>query len=293
MFFFLALLAFDEAARIEASPRLPLERTEIRLAAPLGFPSAVALGPDHLLYILQRAPSLDPILVTDRAGKILRSWGRGLFKIPHSIRFDPQGNLWTTDSSSSMIYKFSRQGEKLLEIAVGGQPSNGSDFNGTTDIAFAPNGHLYISDGYGNARILEYSAAGERLREFGRPGAGPTQFNQPHGLTIDPNGVIYVADRKNGRIQRFNLDGRLLGEFPNLGMVTSVTYAEGALWVGTQRLQDPTSANGWLLKLHPRTGEILGHTASAHGHHCLNVRDGIITSGARPDHVWLWRPAKP
>src|SRR5260370_23910492 len=153
-----------------------------------------------------------------------------------------------------------------MEISVGGQPQTKSDFNGTTDIAFAPNGHLYISDGYGNARILEYTAEGKRVRQWGSAGTGPGQFRQPHGIAIDDQAIVYVADRQNGRLQRFDLQGKYLGEWDNLGMVTTVAFRDGALWIGTQQRNEPTGNDGWLMRIDPRTGKILGYLESAHGH---------------------------
>lgn len=301
MLILLSLLFADEASllqsRVAASPRLPLARTEVRVqVSGLGFPSAVTMAPGGTIYVLQREEKLDPVMAVDRTGKVLRSWGRGLFVIPHSIRIDPRGNLWTVDSSSSQVHQFTPQGQKLMTIEVGGQPpkatgsSGAPAFNGATDIAFAPNGHLYISDGYGNARVLEYTADGKLVRQWGRPGHGPGEFEQPHGIAIDDQGIVYVADRKNGRLQRFDLQGKFLGEWTGLGMVTSVSYAQGAIWIGTQQRHLPTSSDGWILKLDRRTSAILGHTESAHGHHCLNLSNGHVLSGARPDHVFLWRP---
>ena len=105
----------------------------------------------------------------DLEGHLLRSWGKGLYKIPHSIRIDPHGNVWTVDASSSVVLKYSPHGEKLMEIDVGGQPENsGNAFNGTTDIAFGPDGRLFISDGYGNACILECTADGKRVPRMGK-----------------------------------------------------------------------------------------------------------------------------
>src|SRR5438552_2973627 len=211
-------------ALVQEAPRLRFEKTEFKIRPPgpdfgIGYPSAVAMDRDGVFYVLQRSEEpgrlpvrgkADPVLVVNRDGKLLRSWGKGLFKIPHSIRIDPKGNIWTVDSSSSLVMKFTPLGEKLLEISVGGQPPTKSAFNGTTDIAFAPNGHIFISDGYGNARILEYTADGKRLREWGSAGTGPGQFHQPHGIAVDAEGIIYVADRQNGRLQRFDLNGRYL-----------------------------------------------------------------------------------
>ena len=147
------------------------------------------------------------MIVVDRDGKVVRSWGKGMYTTPHAIRIDPQGNVWTTDAASSMVYKFSPEGKKLMEIEIGGQPTPCGAFCSTTDIAFAPNGHLFISDGYRNARILEYTADGKKIREWGKAGTGPGEFRLPHSIQIDENGIIYVADRENGRIQQFDQQG--------------------------------------------------------------------------------------
>src|SRR5215467_13345744 len=296
----LAKQAGELRALVQHAPRLTGERVDFKIQPPgpdwgIGFPSSVAMDGDGLIYLLQRSEEpgrppahgkADPVIVVNRDGKVLRSWGQGMFKIPHAIRIDPQGNVWTVDAASSMVYKFTRQGAKLMEISVGGQPADKRGFNGTTDIAFAPNGHLFISDGYGNARILEYTADGKRLREWGSSGTGPGQFHQPHGIAVDDESVIWVADRQNGRLQRFDASGKYLGEFANLGMVTSVAFSRGELWIGTQQRNEPTTSNGWIMKIDRRSGKILGWVESEHGHHVINVApNGDLISGARPDAV--------
>ena len=106
--------------------------------------SSTAVDARGDIYLLQRGANADPVIVVDKQGRILRSWGKGLYKIPHSIRVDPAGNIWTVDAASSMVYKFSREGKKLLEIDVGGLPTAPkSPFCGTTDIAFAPAGRIF------------------------------------------------------------------------------------------------------------------------------------------------------
>jgi hypothetical protein len=140
--------------------------------------------------------------------------------------------------------------------------------------------------------VLEYSADGKRLRQWGSPGNGPGQFNQPHGIAIDDRDIIYVADRRNGRLQRFDMAGKFLGEWSNLGMVTTVAFGNGDLWIGTQEMTEPTTADGWLMKIDRNTGAILASVESAHGHHVLNVAaNGELLSGARPDHVLWFRRA--
>ena len=119
-----------------------------------GLVSWVTIDSMGLIYEIQRGDRADPVLVLDQEGKLLRSWGKGDYKIPHSIRLDPEGNVWTVDAGTSVVQKYSPFGKKLMTITVGEQPENDSPFNGATDIAFGPNGHLFIADGYGNSRIF-------------------------------------------------------------------------------------------------------------------------------------------
>jgi hypothetical protein len=148
-----------------------------------------------------------------------------------------------------------------LVIQVGGQPKTKGSFSGATDIAFAPNGHLFITDGYGNARVLEYSAEGHRIRQWGKAGNGPGEFRLPHAIQISPEGIIYVADRENGRIEEFDLSGNYLGQIMNLGRIYSLKLDGDFLWAGTQPLDLKRGSPGWVVKMDRRSGETLGHTA--------------------------------
>ena len=279
-------------ALVAQTPKLPLQRTQIKIQAEIGYPSSVAMDANGAIYVLQRGENADPVLVVNRDGKIIRSWGKGMYKIPHSIRIDSDGNIWTVDSSSSMVLKFTPEGRKLMEISVGEQPAGRTGASGTTDIAFGPNGRLFISDGYGNARILEYNSKGQRVKQWGRAGTGPGEFRQPHGIAVDDRGVIYVADRRNARLQRFDLDGKYLGEWDDLGRVTTVTFRDSTLWIGTQFNNEPNEADGWQMKIDRQTGKILGYVESGRSHHVLNVTArGELLSGARPDIVWWFHPA--
>src|SRR3954451_177183 len=279
---------------VEKAPLAALERKQIAIQGPvIGYPSAIAMSDAGEIYVLHRGDSVDPLLVLNSNGKVLRSWGKGLYKIPHSIHIDREGNIWTVDSGSSMVLKFSPSGDKLMEISVGEQPAGRGATNGTSDIAFGPGGRIYISDGYGNARVLEYNSKGERVRQWGSAGTGPGQFNQPHGIAIDEQGIIYVADRNNARLQRFDLDGKYLGEWGHLGKVTAVGFRGGALWIGTQFRNVPNEADGWHMRIDRKTGKILELTESGRSHHVLNInKSGELLSGARPDIAWWFRKAK-
>ncbi|MBW4028063.1 MAG: 6-bladed beta-propeller [Acidobacteria bacterium] len=282
-------------ARIEASPVLPFKGVPFA-AQPLkpgwesGAVSGIAVDRNGTIYEIQRGEKADPIVVLDRNGIVLRSWGKGDFKIPHSIRIDPVGNVWTVDASSSMVIEYSPLGKKLMTIIVGGQPNNGSPFDGTTDVALAPDGHIFITDGYGNARVLEYTKTGNRVRVWGKPGVAPGEFNLPHSIQITADGIIYVADRENGRIEKFDLRGHFLGEIAHLGRVYSFKLTDGALWATMGPFDQQPGSSCWVVKLDPQSGTILGHVdvPQERGGHALEVTpsgEPIITLGN--ELLWL------
>lgn len=139
-----------------------------------GFVSGLARDPKNgVTWLIQRGDTADPVIAVDKQGQLVHSFGKGLYTIPHSIRLDAEGNVWTVDAGSSRIIKFNPNGEKLLQIDVGGQPETSpSAFRGTTDITFTTQGRIFISDGYANARILEYAHDGKKVREWGSAGSG-------------------------------------------------------------------------------------------------------------------------
>ena len=268
------LLVIGSATWAQDAPRLPLEQVPLNSA---GTVSSVAIDRSGIIYVLQRGDKADPVIAVDNQGKTLRSWGKGMFTVPHSVRVDAGGNVWTVDAGSSVILKFTPQGKKLQEISVGeiatGDKCAFPTLCGTTDITFGPNGRLFISDGYGNARILEYSSDGKRVKVWGSAGTGPGQFQIPHGIAYEGN-TLYVADRGNSRVQRFDLDGHYLGEWTNLGRPFALKVTGGALWVSTM-LTKPA-----ILKVDLMTGKILGQIESP-GPHSIDVSEAgeIVASG--------------
>ena len=277
------------STRIEASPALPFKGM-LFAAQPLtsrwesGAVSGVAVDSKGTIYEIQRGEKADPIVVLDRNGTILRSWGKGDFKIAHSIRIDPAGNVWAVDAAASKVIKYSPLGKKLMTITVGEQPNNGSPFDGTTDVGFGSNGHIFISDGYGNARVLEYTAEGKRVRQWGEPGTAPGDFDLPHAIQVTARGIIYVADRENGRIEEFDSSGKFLGEIAHLGRVYSFKLIGGALWVSMGPFDQPPGSPCWVVKLDPDSGMMLGHlnVPEERGCHSLEVMpsgEPLITLG--------------
>jgi len=191
-------------------------------------PAAVAVDSKDRVYAFSRVNE-HPVVVFDRDGNFLKSWGAGLFKFPHAIRFDSDDNVWLTDEHHAQFMKFTSDGQLLRTIGVKGARSDtgvpdddftsvawkkvthgGGPFNLPTDIIVAPDGCMFMSDGYGNARVHKFSADGTHMFSWGEPGNGPGQFNLPHGLWIDRRGRLLVADRENDRVQIFDQNGKLL-----------------------------------------------------------------------------------
>lgn len=276
---------------LKSAPKLPLTVGAIPVQAPategwaMGMVSWVAASSDGTTYLLQRGDKADPVIALDRNGKVLRSWGKGMFTMPHAIRVDPQGNVWTADAASSMVYKFRPDGTLLLKIEIGGQPPDcRNNFCSTSDMAFARDGHIFISDGYRNARILEYSADGKKLNEWGSAGTGPSQFRLPHSIQIDERDIIYVADRENGRIQRFDRRGKFLGEWAQYGKTFGLTLAGNALWLSTIP-RGPNSAPGWLIKINRDTGALEGYVDSQGNHGMAVMPNGDLLLAPGPNQI--------
>jgi hypothetical protein len=175
----------------------------------------VAVGPDDNVWIFTRAEI--PVQLYSPAGKLIRSWGKGLVKTAHQIRLDPQGHVWIADSGLHTVRKFSPEGELLLTLGTpGSEGEDASHFSQPTDIAFSKNGDLFVADGYGNSRIVHFDSSGRFLHAWGTPGHGPSELSLPHALAIDSHDRLYVADRNNARIQVFSGSGELLDSWTDL-----------------------------------------------------------------------------
>ena len=289
----------------EVSPAVPEVRTaEIRVTPPgddwrLGRVSWVASDRSGLVYLLQRGDSADPIVVVDRTGRIIRSFGKGLYRLPHSIRLDRQGNVWTTDAYTSDIRKFSSDGRLLMTIAGDPPPAECTSRNrvtcGTSDIAISPNGHIFAADGYWNARIIEYAADGRKVREWGSKGSGPGEMNLPHSIVIDDRGIVYVADRDNNRIQRFTSEGRWIDAWPLNGQPFSLELAGRTLWIGVAQRSPSNTLQPTLVRADASTGRVLWQVpvTGGHGMSTLAGGDTLLVDVQRTAHMVLFGPPIP
>ena len=199
----------QEARTGGATYRLVPDFPQVPPALTLGAVSAVATDSRGNVLVFHRGEP--PILIFDHHGKLLRSFGDGLFTSAHGLRIDADDNIWVTDNANHTVIKFSHDGAILLKLGEKNVPGeDATHFNKPADIAFAANGDFYIADGYGNSRVVKFNKAGDFLKTWGNKGTGPGEFNLPHAVRVDAEGRVYVADRENNRIQVFDQEGTFL-----------------------------------------------------------------------------------
>jgi peptidylamidoglycolate lyase len=205
-----------------------------------GAVSAVGVDSHNHVFVLHRGPQY-PIMMFDGAtGKFLKSLGEGVLMLRHGLYVDNQDNIWLTDAANAsptglhQVFKLSHEGKVLMTLGTRGVAGwDGTHFSHPTDVAVAPNGDIFVADGYGNSRIAKFDAQGKFLFDWGTKGAGPGQFASPHGIAIDDQGRVYVADRPNQRIEVFDANGKFISilkpaamEFP-----WALRYRDGFLYV--------------------------------------------------------------
>jgi hypothetical protein len=182
-----------------------------------GDVAAVGIDSKDRVYAFNRGEH--PMVVFDRDGNFLNSWGEGVFKRAHGVQMGPDDTIYLTDDGDHTVRKCTLDGKILLEIGLPGQASpymSGKPFNRCTHTALSPEGDIYVSDGYGNSRVHKYSPDGKLLFSWGSPGTDAGQFNIAHNILCDTNGLVYVADRENHRIQIFNGKGKYEGQWGNM-----------------------------------------------------------------------------
>jgi peptidylamidoglycolate lyase len=202
----------------------------------LGIASAVAVDSHNHVFVFDRRdrawPNSDTLdtkpiegatvrVFDGRTGVRLVEWGAKTFALPHGITIDASDNVWLTDVALHQVFKYSHDGTLLLTVGERGVPGTDSaHFNRPSGVVAAPDGSFYVSDGYGNNRVMAFAPDGRFLFQWGSKGQGPGQFDLPHGIARDPAGLLYVSDRSNGRVQVFDARGRYLKEWKGGALVS-------------------------------------------------------------------------
>ena len=200
-----------------------------------GAPAGVEMDPDqNSLWVFERCSAnscsgsdLPAILKFDSSGRLVQSFGAGMFIFPHGLHVDHDGNVYVTDGRGEgaighQVFKFSPRGELLLTLGQPGVAGEGPyTFNRPSDVAVAPNGDIFVADGHNpmdtNMRIVKYSKDGTYIKEWGGKGTDPGKLSDPHAIAFDSQGRLFVADRANQRIQIFDQDGGFIDAWTQFG----------------------------------------------------------------------------
>jgi len=209
-----------------------------------GSTASVSLAPDGTLWVVDRCgasgaggttcggvnASVNPVFQFDTSGKLLKSFGAGMFVSPHKLSVDQQGNLWLADNGGHQVFKLSPDGKVLLTLGKKGVAGPDLDeFDAPTDVAVAPNGDIFVGDGHsgggmatGNSRIMKFDKDGKFILTWGRKGMGPGEFDLVHTLAFDSRGRLFVGDRQNNRIQIFDQNGKFIAQWFQFGRPSGI-----------------------------------------------------------------------
>jgi streptogramin lyase len=235
---------YGQAPNSQPNPYRTVERWfQLPAGRAMGSTSAVEVDRDGHIWVAERCGAntcagsdLAPVLEFEPSGKLLRSWGAGMFIFPHGIAIDKEGNIWLTDGQGRdgkghQVFKFSPDGKVLMVLGKAGVAGDGPDtFNQPNDVAIAPNGDIFVADGHnigmGNARVVKFSKDGKFLKQWGKHGSGPGEFEVPHTVAFDSRGRLFVGDRGNNRIQIFDQDGKFLAEWKQFSRPSGIYIDE-------------------------------------------------------------------
>ncbi len=215
---------------VEGWPKLPRS----------GVASDVAIDSRGRAYVALREwpyPEVSggAVLVFDKNGNRLESWGEDLYTTPHGIWISPEDEIFVVDSSDHTVRKYAPSGELLMTLGAKDRPGvPGAPFNRPTRAVLSPSGEIFVGDGYGQNRVHRFSADGEHITSWGSDGTGPGQFDLPHDVTVDSDNRVYVMDRENDRCQVFDVDGNYITEWPNVpGPNDAVIDDDGIMHIAT------------------------------------------------------------
>jgi DNA-binding beta-propeller fold protein YncE len=256
---------------------------------PFGLVSRVAADAQDRVYVFQRKDP--PVVVFGRDGTYLGAWGSGEVTDPHGLKIIGD-TVYTTDRSDSVAKSFTLAGKPLLELGTRGVHSDtgkitnwlaeraAGPFNHPTEMIAHPNGDIYVTDGYRNARVHRFTGDGRLVASWGEPGSGEGQFHLPHSIAFDDDGKLYVADRSNKRIQIFTPEGRFLGQWTGMGGPNDISRGrDGNFYIAEQE----DGGNPAYVCVRDGQGAVLARMPSRHVHGVGVDSKGDIYAGLTQD----------
>jgi len=287
----IVLLSACDAARVDGGPAEIAPSVEFVVADEAfgqlpagrtwGAVSAIYAAPDgRSIWVADRCgentcvdkPDVVPVYQFDLDGRLLNSFGEGLMAFPHGMNVDREGNVWIADAGrpdaedlGHVVMKFSPEGELLMTLGQQGVVGQGPDtFNQPNDVFVAPNGEIFVADGHGNGgnnRIVKFTSAGQYLMEWGETGEADGHFQEPHGLAMDSQGRLFVADRGNNRIQIFDQEGNHLESWRQFSRPTKLFIDGDDILYSADSSSNSRTNPGWDRGIYigsARTGEVFG-----------------------------------
>jgi DNA-binding beta-propeller fold protein YncE len=283
-------MAMNQTAKDKRSYRREPDFLKLPAGEKFGIVSRVATDDQDRVYVFQRKDP--PVLVFTRDGEYLGAWGSGAVRDPHGLKI-VDGIVYTTDRADSMARSFTLDGKPVLELGQRGIHSDtgcvgapwlaeraAGPFNHPTEMMAHPNGDIYVTDGYRNARVHRFTRDGRLVASWGAPGKAEGEFHLPHSLAIDPDGTLYVADRSNKRIQIFNPEGAFLGMWTGMGGPNDITRGnDGTFYIAEQEDGDKPA----YVCVRDGKGNVLARMESRHVHGVGVDSRGDIYAGLTVD----------
>ena len=296
VFLLLQILTGPDPAQMEDAPDLGYKAVPHGLQIPadveMGAPSSVAWTSANRLLVFNRGPN--PLMEFNPDGSFVRAWGQGEYIRPHGMRVDSEGNIGTTDVSGHTVRKMNPDGQVLMTLGVHGEAGDWNESTNTrllnepSDLYLNSAGEIFLIVGHGRGapRMLKFSSAGTLLTSWGTQGTGPGQFDTPHSVVVDAEGLVYVADRQNRRVQIFDGDGSCLKERTYKGLPCGLyIHHDGQMYMASGfageilKLDD----NGKAIGANGQPGKGLGEFSEAHYMTMAPNGDIWIADTVRPE----------
>jgi sugar lactone lactonase YvrE len=268
-----ALLVPQEAPRLDYVPVPdPLTMPD---GFSMGASAAVAFDSRGHLFVLTRGD--EPVVEFDGDGRFVRAFGAGLFRRTHGLHVDRDDNIWVTDVGSHIVVKFSRQGEVLLTLGTPGEAGEWNEAAGSrrlnqpNDVVVGANGDIFVAQGHrpgpmGDPRVLKFDGSGRFVRSWGGKGTEPGRFDVAHGIAVDADGLLWVTDRENQRIQIFDQDGGFVRELRYAGLPCGIDIGDEFIYMvnGFTGQIVQMDVQGRVLAAMGRPGKAAGEFGEAH-----------------------------
>lgn len=240
----------------------------------MGAPASIRFDSKGHMFVLNRGPQA--LAEFDANGKFIRLFGDGLLTRAHGLRIDREDNLWVTDGTAHIVMKLNPQGQVLLTLGTKGEAGEWNDATGShrlnqpNDLAFGRNGDIFVVQGHtaggGDPRILKFDKNGKFIKTWGGKGTEPGKFTVAHGIAVDAQGLLWVTDRENQRIQIFDQDGTFIRELKYAGLPCALYIGDQYIYMvngyGDQLLR--LDLNGKVLAAVGKSGKGVGEFGEAH-----------------------------